>query len=255
MDVIKAICDRQSTRAFLDKPVPNALLRDILDAARFAPSGVNTQPWRVAVLGPEHREAISNGILLAKSKDIPQNPDYDYYPTEWFDPYKSRRKACGLALYSAVGIAKEDTVRREEQWYRNYRVFGAPAAMIFYIDARLCKGSWMDMGMFIQNVMLAARHFGLETCPQAALAEYPDIIREALGLSREFAIVCGITRLFPADHIDSQYGCLIRQAIIAGVEVIGCGVDVTTEGLDLHGNVEVHVPARLLSSYRAEKSQ
>ena len=106
MDVIKAICDRQSTRAFLDKPVPNALLRDILDAARFAPSGVNTQPWRVAVLGPEHREAISNAILLAKSKGIPQNPDYDYYPTEWFEPYKSRRKACGLALYGAIGDRK-----------------------------------------------------------------------------------------------------------------------------------------------------
>ena len=157
MDVITAIRERRSTRAFLNKPVPNDTLREILDVARFAPSGVNTQPWRVAVVGPLHRAQISAAILDAKARDIPENPDYDYYPTEWFEPYKSRRKACGLALYGALGIAQEDVRKTTNQWYRNYRFFDAPAALIFYIDARLCKGSWMDMGMFIQNVMLAAR--------------------------------------------------------------------------------------------------
>lgn len=197
MDVITAIRDRQSIRAFLDKPVPDALLTQILEAARFAPSGVNTQPWRVAVVGPHHRQEISEAILEAKAQSIPENPDYHYYPTEWFDPYKSRRKACGLALYGALGIAKDDVVRRQAQWYRNYHFFDAPAGFIFYLDARLCQGSWMDMGMFIQNVMLAARGFGLETCSQAALAEYPDIIRRVLHLSRDFAIVCGMAVGYP----------------------------------------------------------
>ncbi|MBS0288155.1 MAG: nitroreductase [Proteobacteria bacterium] len=184
--------DRRSVRAFLDKPVPEEILHHILEAARFAPSGVNTQPWQVAVLGPNHREKISKAIIEARDNNVPENPDYQYYPTEWVEPYKSRRKACGLALYGALNIQIDEKEKRKVQWYKNYYFFYAPIALIFYLDAHLCKGSWMDMGMFIQNVMLAARGFGLETCPQAALAEYPDIIRTHLNLPKTKHIVCGM---------------------------------------------------------------
>ena len=146
----------------------------------------------MAVVGPLHRQKLSESIIQARQKDIPENPDYHYYPTQWEEPYKSRRKACGLALYGALRIQKEDIERRKKQWYRNYFFFDAPVALIFYIDAILCKGSWMDMGMFLQNVMLAARYYGLETCPQASLAEYPDIVRECLNIPANQHIVCGM---------------------------------------------------------------
>lgn len=192
LDVISSIVERRSIRAFLKKEVPSSLIINILDVARFAPSGVNTQPWHVAVLGPHTRAQITAEIIALRDANIPENPDYHYYPTEWHEPYKSRRKACGIALYGSLNIDIGDKERRKEQWYKNYHFFHAPVALMFYLEASLCKGSWMDMGMFIQNVMLAARGFGLETCPQAALAEYPDVIRKHLNLSPTMHIVCGM---------------------------------------------------------------
>ena len=193
MDVISAIKERRSVRAFLDKPVPQETIAQILDIARWAPSGVNTQPWHVAVLGDRVRKQITERFILARETSIAENPDYPYYPSNWFDPYKKRRQQCGMALYGALNISKDDIEKRKAQWYKNYAFFDAPCAMIVYMDAKLCRGSWMDIGMFIQNIMLAARGLGLETCPQAALAEYPDIIRELLGLSKQFHIVCGLS--------------------------------------------------------------
>lgn len=192
IDAITVIRDRRSVRAFLDKPVPDEIITQILDLARWAPSGVNTQPWNVAILGKETRHKISTAIIDARNNNVPENPDYQYYPDQWVEPYKSRRKACGLALYGALKIAIDDTEKRKVQWYKNYYFFDAPVALIFYIDKVLCKGSWMDMGMFIQNVMLSARSYGLDTCPQAALAEYPDIVRNALSLPDNYHIVCGM---------------------------------------------------------------
>lgn len=192
LDVITAICDRRSVRAFLPKKVPNEILTKVFEAARWAPSGVNTQPWKVAIVGTLHRQKISQAIIEARSANIPENPDYQYYPNEWYEPYKSRRKACGLALYGALQINIDEPQKRKTQWYKNYYFFDAPVALIFYLDSRLCKGSWMDMGMFIQNVMLAARFYDLETCPQAALAEYPDIIRQHLDIAADQHIVCGM---------------------------------------------------------------
>lgn len=192
LDVINSIVERRSIRAFLSKEVPQSLIIDILNVARFAPSGVNTQPWHVAILGPKTREKITTEIIQLRDANVPENPDYHYYPTEWHEPYKSRRKACGMALYGALNIEISDKEGRKEQWYKNYQFFGAPVALIFYLEAALRKGSWMDMGMFIQNVMLSARAYGLETCPQAALAEYPDVIRQHLNLDASMHIVCGM---------------------------------------------------------------
>lgn len=191
-EFLTIIRDRRSVRAFLEKEVPQQIVVHILEAARWAPSGVNTQPWHVAMVGQKHRQLISHAIIEARENSNPENPDYQYYPTEWVEPYKSRRKACGLALYGALNIRIDETQKRKQQWYKNYTFFNAPIALIFYLDSKLCKGSWMDMGMFIQNVMLGARCFGLETCPQAALAEYPDIIRQHLQIPPSMHIVCGM---------------------------------------------------------------
>ncbi len=192
LSVSNAIKGRHSTRAFLDKPVSREIICQILDIARFAPSGVNTQPWQVIAVTAEYQKRIGDAIIQARDNGIPENPDYNYYPTEWFEPYKSRRKACGLALYSSLQIEMQEKEKRKVAWYRNYHFFGAPAGLLFFLDSNLEKGSWIDMGFFIGNVMLAAREFGLETCPQAALAEYPDLVRGIVGVPKERALVCGM---------------------------------------------------------------
>lgn len=192
MNVSDAIKNRRATRAFLDKPVTKDQILSILETARFAPSGKNTQPWQVVVVQKEFIRQIGDSIVHARESNIPENPDYHYYPLKWVEPYTSRRKACGLALYSAINIALSDTEKRKVQWYRNYYFFNAPVGLLFFLEKELEKGSWVDMGLFIQNVMLAAREQGLETCPQASLAEYPDIVRDIVKMPDKMALVCGM---------------------------------------------------------------
>ena len=192
MDVLEAIRDRKSTRAYLDKPVARATVEAVLDAARWAPSGVNIQPWQVAVATGATKDRISADMLAARTAKQPENPDYSYYPGHWEEPYKSRRKASGLALYAALKIGKDDAFARLQAWNNNYRFFGAPVGLLFFVDRALAQGAWVDMGMFIENVMLAARAHGLATCPQAALAEYPDIVRGILNIPVTRALVCGM---------------------------------------------------------------
>lgn len=169
----------------------------MLEAARWAPSGTNTQPWRVAVAAGEVKNQICDRIVSAFSEGEDSRADYKYYPDKVAEPYRSRRVACGMALYGALGIERSDRERRREQWVKNYQGFGAPVELFILIDEDLEQGSWVDMGMFIQNVMLAARAFGLETCPQAAMAEYPDIVREILDLPDSLKVVCGIAMGYP----------------------------------------------------------
>ena len=192
MDVLEAMRDRQSTRAYLDKPVTRATIESMLDAARWAPSGVNSQPWQVAVVAGSTKTRISEALLAARKARQPENPDYAYYPKAWPEPYKTRRMATGMALYQALNIAKDDAFARLKAWNGNYRFFGAPVGLLFFVDRALAQGAWVDMGMFIENVMLAARGLGLETCPQASLAEYPDIVRGILNRPDTHALVCGM---------------------------------------------------------------
>ena len=192
MNVLDAMRGRKSTRAYLDKPVARATIEAILDAARWAPSGVNCQPWQVAVVTGTIKARIGDELLAARQARQPENPDYAYYPKDWQEPYKSRRKATGLALYQALKIGKDDAFARIKAWNNNYRFFGAPVGLLFFVDRALAQGAWVDMGMFIQNVMLAARGHGLETCPQASLAEYPDIVRGILNRPDTHALVCGM---------------------------------------------------------------
>jgi len=192
MDVLKAIESRFSARAFLDKPVARDTLEEILRIAGHAPSGVNTQPWQVVIVTGKTKQSLSELILKARANNEPQRPDYHYYPENWVDPYKARRKECGMALYGALKISKEDHEKRLLQWNRNYTFFGAPIGLLFFIDGRLETGSWLDCGMFIQNVMLAAREFNLHTCPQASISEYPDLVRKVLNKPEELKVICGM---------------------------------------------------------------
>jgi len=192
MDVINAITGRASTRAFTAKPVPKELIHEILNTARWAPSGVNSQPWKVAVATGEMKQRVGEAIISAIQGGQKPNPDYKYYADKFAEPYRSRQVACGKALYHVLGISREDKPKRTEQWMKNYHGFGAPAELFIFIEDTLEVGSWVDTGMFIQNIMLAARGYGLETCPQAAMAEFPEIVRSTLGVPDSQKLICGI---------------------------------------------------------------
>ncbi len=192
MDVADALASRHSVRAFLDKPVTKEQITRILDVARFAPSGVNTQPWQVAVVLGDTKRHLCADIVDAFHAGMKANMDYQYYPEEWFEPYKARRIECGLLMYSTLDIAREEKEKRMQQWAANYNAFGAPAILFFFMDSGLDKGSYLDMGMFFQSVMLAAQADGLATCPQAALAEYPELVKEALGYPLDSILISGM---------------------------------------------------------------
>ena len=192
MNISEAIQRRKSTRAFLKREVEQEKIIRILDTARHAPSGANTQPWRVAAVSGQKKMELQSLLQRAFEDGIPVQKDYSYYPEKWFPPYSARRTSCGMQLYSALGIERQDRERRKEQWAANYRAFDAPVMLLFFIDSELAKGSYIDYGMFLQSLMLAALEEGLATCPQAALAEYPKIVREILDYPDNALLLCGV---------------------------------------------------------------
>ncbi len=192
MKVKEALQKRKSVRAYLDTEVDEKIINDILDSARHAPSGVNTQPWQVAVVSGESRQKLQNKIETAFRNGDKGKADYTYYPTEWIEPYKARRKACGLQLYSAAEIKREDREKQQDQWAANYRAFDAPVMLLFFMDKIMLTGSYIDYGMFLQSIMLAATEHGLACCPQASVADYPAIIRSELNYSDDTILLCGM---------------------------------------------------------------
>jgi nitroreductase len=165
MTVEEAVTGRRSIRAFLPKPVPRELIERILTTAGRAPSGTNVQPWRVWVLEGVVRDEICRDITSRYNRGDAGKREYDYYPVKWREPYLARRRACGWGLYGTLGIGREDKGKMHAQHARNYAFFDAPAGLIFSMDRDLERGSWLDYGMFLQSIMVAARQFGLETCP------------------------------------------------------------------------------------------
>lgn len=188
-----AITSRQSCRRFIDQPVSRQRLQQLLEIARFAPSGSNVQPWKVYAIRGQKKDALCKEILEDyHANGERQDREYEYYPTDWFEPYLARRRACGWGLYGSLGITREQKDRMNQQRGRNYIFFGAPAGLIFSINRRLNTGSWMDVGMFLQSVMIVARGQGLHTCAQASFANYPDIVRKHLGIPQEEIVICGM---------------------------------------------------------------
>jgi len=192
MIVSDALKNRKSVRAYLDKEVTKAQIEKILNLAKHAPSGVNTQPWKVAVVTGKSKKKLQNKLLKAFHDKSPHDMDYQYYPLEWKAPYSTRRAACGLQLYKSVDIQKEDKARRLEQWAANFRAFDAPIMMFFTMDDVMQTGSFLDFGMFLQSLMLSATAEGLATCAQGALAEYSTIVKEELHIPKNTILLCGM---------------------------------------------------------------
>jgi len=190
----EAIASRRSVRAFLPTPVPRAVIERILEVSARAPSGTNMQPWKVYVTAGDAKEKLTQAILDTYAKGGPGHKrTWKYYPDEFFDPYLTRRRTVGWGLYNLLGIAKGDAEKMKAQRGENYKFFGAPVGMIFTIDNRLEIGSWLDYGMFIENIMVSARGHGLHTCPQAAFADYHVIIRDHLGIPEHETVICGLS--------------------------------------------------------------
>lgn len=192
LSVEDAIRGRQSVRAFQKTPVPRPLIARILETAGRAPSGTNIQPWKVYVFDGAARDSIVGEMCHAYDTEPEPTRPYNYYPVEWREPYIGRRRACGWGLYGTLGITRDDKEGMRLQRRGNYELFGAPVGLIFTIDKDMEVGSWLDTGMFIQSVMIAARQFGLETCPQAALANYHALLRRRLGIPEVEQVVCGM---------------------------------------------------------------
>ncbi len=190
-----AITSRRSIRAFLPTPVAAEDLRAILQTAARAPSGTNTQPWKVYVLQGERKRQLSAAILAAHNdpqQAARHSEEYAYYPREWVAPYIDRRRKVGWDLYALLGLTRDNKAGMAAQHGRNYAFFDAPVGLIFTIDRVMEQGSWLDYGMFLQSIMVAARARGLDTCPQAAFTQYHRLIGEQLGLPENEMVVCGM---------------------------------------------------------------
>jgi nitroreductase len=190
--VTEAILTRHSVRAFKPDPVSDETIRELLELASHAPSGTNTQPWKVHVVGGAVRDQLCDEIVAAFLAGDQYEEEYAYAPPRWPEPYQSRRRANGWGLYGALGIEKGDKEKMQAQHARNFKLFDAPVGLFITIERDLELGSWLDLGLFMQTLMLAARGFGLDTCPQQAFAGFHKIIQKRLDIPANEMVVCGI---------------------------------------------------------------
>ena len=194
MDVFEAIRTRKSIRSFTERPVARETLESLLRVAQRAPSGTNTQPWYVHVCTGEVRDAISRDVLqLTHEGKASTYEEYDYYPAKWADVHRDRRRTIGWALYGLLGIEKGDREASGRQGRRNFVFFDAPVGLFFTTDAYLGRGSWADVGLFMQTVMIAARGYGLHTCPQAAWIKFQGPIFKHLNIPDDQVLVSGMS--------------------------------------------------------------
>jgi nitroreductase len=211
-DVIKR---RFANRAFTDHPVSRRTVEEILEVARFAPSGANIQPWRVYVLAGKQKKAVSRDLLQAHDEARDQHvSEYRYYASELPEPYLSRRDQFGRLFYGSLGIAQTDLVARASQTSKNYDFFGAPVGLIIAIDRRLEIGSWLDLGMFVQNVMIAAGARGLQTCPQETFSKYHAVLRKHLPIPDDEMVVCGMS-IGVAAEVSASAGSLMPKVPVS----------------------------------------
>ena len=197
-----AIATRRSVRAFLPTPVPRATVEQLLALAARSPSGSNIQPWKVRVVAGETRDRLCAAILEALDRDgaAAHKREWNYYPVNWREPFLARRRKIGWDLYGLLGIPKGDFEGTERQRRRNYEFFGAPVGLIFTLDEDLEIGSWLDLGIYIGAFAIAARGRGLDTCPQAAFADFHAVIRRELGIPEKEIVICGMA----LGHADPQ---------------------------------------------------
>jgi nitroreductase len=199
-EFLSVITSRHCKRAFLDRPVSRELLERVLTAAADAPSPRNTQYWKVAVLMGESRDELSRRMCAALDSGEPYEPDYLNRPTPMGVPHEQRSFDWGASFYDALGIARDDHAARKEFERKNLRFYGAPVAMIFHLPRNAVPGNFLEMGLFLQNVMLGLVACGLGSCPQYSVARYSRVIRDVLGLGSERQVVCGLS----IGHVDES---------------------------------------------------
>ena len=183
---------RRSMRRYLPTAVSKETVREILELAARAPSGTNVQPWKVYALSGKNRDALCEAVTEKFMAEAEEGIEFDYYPKEWVEPWLSRRRKVGFYLYGLLGIAKGDKESMKKQSARNFCFFDAPIGLIFTLDRALGNGMLMDYGMFMANLMIAARARGLDTCTQAVFANYPKTIRKVLDIPENELIICGM---------------------------------------------------------------
>ena len=212
--VTQAVNTRRALRAFTSQMPPEGLVTEILKTAGRAPSGTNIQPWKVYVVTGETRDRLC--AATCKAFDDPSEKhliEVPYYPEKWFEPYLARRRKVGWDLYGLLGIKKGDHAKTHEQHKRNFQLFDAPVCLMFTVHRDLSTGSWLDYGMFLQNIMLLAREAGLHTCPQAAWSDYHRVVRAELSIDDSEVIVCGMA-LGYADE-----SALVNQLVADRIDV------------------------------------
>jgi nitroreductase len=193
MNVAEAVDTRMSCRAFLPDPVPESTVRQILDAARRAPSGGNLQPWFVyALTGEPLARLVADVRIKSASHPLGEGSEYNVYPPNLKEPYRTRRYKCGEDLYALIGIAREEKGRRIAQWVRNFEFFGAPVGLFFVVDREMGADQWSDVGMYMQTLMLLAREHGLHTCPQESWSGWYRTVGEFLHLPPHLMLFCGM---------------------------------------------------------------
>lgn len=193
MNVSEAVASRYSCRAFLPKPVPEATVRDILERAARAPSGGNVQPWCIAALAGAKLEELK-ALVRARPELLPrgEGAEYNIYPPGLKEPYETRRRHVGAALYQAIGIARDDRPGRYKQYARNFEFFGAPVGLLIFLDRSMGPPQWSDVGGYIQSVMLLARERGLHTCGQEAWTHWHKTVYAFLKIPPEYILFCGL---------------------------------------------------------------
>lgn len=196
------LAERHSVRAYHSDPVPQTLIEEVLALAARAPSGCNTQPWKVRVVRGARKEALSARIIAALRAGAPaEGPmDYPVFPAQEFEPYRTRRRQLAHEMYALLGVGRADQAARARHFEDNYAFFGAPVGLFFCIDRGLTVGSWLDVGMFIQNVALAAQAHGLGSCIQQAFCFYPHTVAQALELPESDMVLCAMSLGYPAEQ-------------------------------------------------------
>lgn len=193
ISVTEAIKSRRSIRAFLDKPVEKSLMEEILQQAARAPSGGNLQPWKVYAISGEVRDQLVNTVSEKQvTNPIGDGSEYNIYPPDLSDPYRSRRRDVGNQLYQLIGIPREDKAAKFAQLAKNFQFFGAPVGLIFTFDKQMGLGQHVDLGLYMQNVLLLCKEKGLDTCAQEAWAVWHQTIRDVVGIPQNELVFCGV---------------------------------------------------------------
>ena len=218
---IAAITERHSVRGYLPTPVDDALLAHVIRQARWSPSGANLQPGSLVQVRGGMRQGLSDELITAWRQGLQEVEDYDYFPKPMPMTLRKRQVSAAQALYGSLGVARDDREGRDAQFERNFRFFDAPVALIVTLDHDFGAGGYMDLGMTLYGLMLAAHAQGLATCAIGALAMFPNLIRRHLSLSDESKIVCGMALGYADPHAVVNQTRTARSALSEYFKVVG----------------------------------